>query len=106
MMPVTGRTVLHYEVGNRIGAGCMAEVYRARDTRLGHEVALKFISPEYRTDADRRARLLKEARAAAVLSAPAIATTYDIAETRFGRTPLGTTATRSSVGGHHPADGD
>ena len=80
MMPVTGRTVLHYEVGNRIGAGGMGEVYRARDTRLGREVALKFISPEYRTDADRRARLLKEARAAAVLSAPAIATTYDIAE--------------------------
>ncbi|MEE8130038.1 MAG: serine/threonine-protein kinase, partial [Vicinamibacterales bacterium] len=79
-MPATGSTVLHYEVGDRIGRGGMGEVYRARDTRLGRWVALKFISPEYRSDPDRRARLLKEARAASVLSSPAIATTYDIAE--------------------------
>ena len=80
LMPATGSTVLHYEVGDRIGRGGMGEVYRARDTRLGRWVALKFISPEYRSDPDRRARLLKEARAASVLSSPAIATTYDIAE--------------------------
>ena len=80
LMPTTGSTILHYEVGDRIGRGGMGEVYRARDTRLGRRVALKFISPEYRGDPDRRARLLKEARAASVLSSPAIATTYDIAE--------------------------
>ena len=79
-MPTTGTSVLHYEVGDRLGAGGMGEVYRARDTRLGREVALKFIAPEFRGDPDRRARLLKEARAASALRSPAIATTFDIGE--------------------------
>ena len=73
-------TVLHYEIGDKLGAGGMGEVFRARDTRLGREVALKFIAPQYREDADRRARLLKEAQAASALRSPAIATTYDIGE--------------------------
>ena len=79
-MPSTGHTVLHYELGDKLGAGGMGEVFRARDTRLGREVALKFIAPQYREDADRRARLLKEAQAASALRSPAIATTYDIGE--------------------------
>ena len=79
-MPTGGTTVLHYEVGDRLGAGGMGEVYRARDTKLGREVALKFIAPEFRSDPDRRARLLKEARAASALRSPAIATTFDIGE--------------------------
>ena len=79
-MLTIGSTVLHYEIGGHLGSGGMGDVYRARDTRLGREVALKFIHHEYRRDLDRRARLLKEARAASLLRAPAIATTYDIAE--------------------------
>ena len=79
-MPSTGHTVSHYELGDKLGAGGMGEVFRARDTRLGREVALKFIAPQYREDADRRARLLKEAQAASALRSPAIATTYDIGE--------------------------
>lgn len=79
-MPTTGHNVLHYELGDRLGAGGMGEVFRARDTRLGREVALKFIAPEHRDDPDRRARLLQEARAASVLRSPSIATTFDIAE--------------------------
>ena len=79
-MPSTGHTVLHYELGDKLGAGGMGEVFRARDTRLGREVALKFISPQYREDTDRRSRLLKEAQAASALRSPAIATTYDIGE--------------------------
>ena len=58
----------------------MGEVYRARDTRLGRQVALKFIDPRYRKDPDRRTCLLKEARAASLLRSPAVATTYDIGE--------------------------
>ncbi len=80
LMPSTGHTVLHYELGDKLGAGGMGEVFRARDTRLRREVALKFIAPQYREDADRRARLLKEAQAASALRSPAIATTYDIGE--------------------------
>jgi serine/threonine protein kinase len=79
-MPSTGQTVLHYELGDKLGAGGMGEVFRARDTRLGQEVTLKFIAPEYREDTDRRARLLKEAQAASALRSHAIATTYDIGE--------------------------
>ena len=58
----------------------MGEVYRGRDTRLGRPVALKFIDPAHDRDPDRRARLLKEAQAAAMLRSPAVATTYDIGE--------------------------
>ena len=77
---MTGKTVLHYEIGEQIGSGGMGAVYRARDTRLGREVALKFINSQYQQDPDHRARLLREARAAAMLRSPAIATTYDIGE--------------------------
>ena len=79
-MPSTGSIVQHYEIGDRLGSGGMGEVYRGRDTRLGRPVALKFIDPAHDRDPDRRARLLKEAQAAAMLRSPAVATTYDIGE--------------------------
>lgn len=49
-MPTTGTTIAHYEIGEPLDAGGMGEVYRARDTRLGREVALKFIDPRFRKD--------------------------------------------------------
>ena len=79
-MPPNGSIVQHYEIGQRLGGGGMGEVFRARDTRLGRPVALKFISPDHDRDPDRRARLLKEAQAASLLRSPAVATTYDIGE--------------------------
>ena len=79
-MPTVGTIVQHYEIGDRLGSGGMGDVYRARDTRLGRPVALKFISPDHDQDPDRRERLLKEAQAAALLRSPAVATTYDIGE--------------------------
>jgi len=79
-MPAIGSIVQHYEIGQRLGVGGMGEVYRARDTRLGRPVALKFISPDHDRDPDRRERLLKEAQAASMLRSPAVTTTYDIGE--------------------------
>jgi TolB-like protein len=73
-------TLGHYKILDRIGAGGMGEVYRARDTRLGRTVAIKVLAPELANDPARRDRLLREARAAAALSHPNIAALYEIGE--------------------------
>ena len=77
---MTGRNILHYKVGERLGAGGMGEIYRAEDTRLGREVALKFLPASYQYDPDRRERFFKEARAASALRSPNTAAIYDIGE--------------------------
>ena len=77
---VIGSTIQHYHVRQRLGAGGMGEVYLAEDTRLGREVALKFLASGSQTDPERRARLLTEARAASALRSSNIAAIYDIGE--------------------------
>jgi serine/threonine protein kinase/Tfp pilus assembly protein PilF len=77
---MTGRTIRHYRIGERLGAGGMGEVYRGEDLRLGRPVALKFLTPGARGDPESRQRILKEARAASLLRSPNIAVTYDIVE--------------------------
>ncbi len=67
-----------YEVIAPIGAGGMGEVYRARDTRLGREVAVKVLPPDFATDAQRRSRFEQEARAASALNHPNIVTVHDV----------------------------
>jgi serine/threonine protein kinase/Tol biopolymer transport system component len=67
-----------YEILGPLGAGGMGEVYRARDTRLDRTVAIKVLSAEFSADADRRARLSREARAISSLSHPNICTLYDV----------------------------
>src|SRR6185503_16675435 len=73
-------TLGHYKILDRIGAGGMGEVFRARDTRLGRTVAIKVIAPQIADDPGRRERFLEEARAAATLSHPNIAALYEIGE--------------------------
>jgi len=69
-----------YEVLGAIGAGGMGEVYQARDTRLKRTVAIKVLPRELSGDAQRRARLEREARTLASLSHPRICTLFDVGE--------------------------
>jgi serine/threonine protein kinase len=82
---MTDDRVQHYRLLHRLGAGGMGEVYLAEDPRLGRQLALKLLPAEFAQDANRRARFLTEARAAAALNHPNICTVYDAGETAEGR---------------------
>ena len=71
-----GSTLGHYEILSSLGAGGMGEVYRARDTKLGREVALKLLLEEVSADPERLARFEREARVLASLNHPNVATLY------------------------------
>jgi eukaryotic-like serine/threonine-protein kinase len=73
-----GQLVGHYRILEKIGSGGMGEVYRARDERLGRDVALKLIRPASSNNPDHLRRFEQEARAAAALNHPNILAIYDV----------------------------
>src|SRR2546426_8032887 len=76
----TGARFGPYEILGPLGAGGMGEVYRARDTRLSRDVAIKVLPAELSADQERLKRFEKEARSASSLNHPSIVTIYEIGQ--------------------------
>ena len=104
-MTVTSGTRLGpYEVISPLGAGGMGEVYRARDTRLGRDVAIKVLPTHLASDAEALARFERETRAVAALSHPNILAIHDVgreehvvfSQRRRHRAPIGSEVCGSS----------
>jgi serine/threonine protein kinase len=81
-----GARIGAYEIISLLGHGAMGEVYRARDTRLGRDVAIKVLPAAFASDPDRLARLEREARLISQINHPYICTLFDIVEE--GNTPI------------------
>jgi serine/threonine-protein kinase len=80
-LDLIGRQIGSYRILSLIGAGGMGEVYRAHDTKLGREVAIKILPPAFTSDAERRARFEREARVLATMNHPHIGAIYGLEHT-------------------------
>ena len=80
-----GQSVAHYEITEKLGAGGMGEVYRATDTRLNRQVALKVLPPVFAQDEQRMGRFEREAQVLASLNHPNIASIYGLEESNGTR---------------------
>src|SRR3979490_2177651 len=74
------RTLSHYRIVSKLGAGGMGEVYLAQDTKLDRRIALKILPADLAANQDRMRRFTQEAKAAAALNHPNIATIHEIGE--------------------------
>jgi serine/threonine-protein kinase len=80
MPPPLGKKFAQYELVERLGAGGMGEVFRARDARLGRDVAIKFLAERFASDPSRLTRFEQEARAASSLNHPNIVTVHEVGQ--------------------------
>src|SRR5262245_1525400 len=83
--PLLGESLGHYRIISLVGKGGMGEVYRAEDTRLRREVAIKVLPADFGEDADRLRRFEQEARAASALNHPNIITIHEMGEAEGAR---------------------
>src|SRR5947207_5453446 len=74
------QTITHYRITVKVGEGGMGEVYRASDTKLGRDVAIKILPEAFAQDAERMARFEREAQVLAALNHPNIAAIYGVEE--------------------------
>jgi serine/threonine protein kinase len=75
---LVGHTLAHYRISTVIGASGVGEVYRATDTKLAQDIALKILPPDMASAPDRLARFQREARAVAALNHPNVVTAYSV----------------------------
>jgi eukaryotic-like serine/threonine-protein kinase len=100
-----GRTLAHYRILDKLGAGGMGDVYLARDTELERDVALKFLRPELASDAARLRRFEREAKTVAALNHPHIVTLYSVEEADGARFLTMERVTGRTLAELIPADG-
>ena len=81
-MSITGQTLLHYRILEKIGEGGMGAVYKAQDTHLDRPLAVKVLPHDKMADSERRQRFVQEAKAASSLNHPNIIVVHDIAADR------------------------